>query len=755
MRYLFTIFLFLIFDLSAQIPTKPEPAQYVNDYSGLLNDAQKINLETELEAFYQSSSNQLVIVIIDTIPKDNSIEIFAEKWFANWGIGEKEKDNGVLLLISLKDRKTRIEVGYGLESAIPDAFAAQIIDRNMIPNFRDGNYYDGIVSAVNRIKEASRGEFKKIPNPDKEQHWRYIFYLFVFGPILITLLGSRVARKAFAVFLFILIFIAFFIDIILWDEEFGLGFWILENMKIWFILITVFSILLQSYRLKNEALSIIGFYYWGRIPFFQVALLLVAIFADSFSYHKLYQSEILFIGFHLLVYFQRQIFLRQYFSLYAVENIKKNTDFTNNHSWSNIFALYTESSIRKRVSALKRKMSLSSLIKGIYTLLSETHDFTAKPEQYFTPRADFKLCSLFLNYFSVQSEYAEAHRKFLDNFMNEEGAYFRNFAEMPELPQSELEKFEKSIQFWAKIVNKNAPNSFLQTYISAKDYHNPSNWTNISKRYQNSEKFLSEYEKLYAEFLAEDTLFMQSKELSIMLSKHKEILNKLQDESPKRNDLIIDPLIEQIFNKGALNSPVYLKEDRDRYKELADKEKFYFNKNANIILSLEDQQRLEKSIETFRTLFESPEKLMQYDLEFLTVQYNNANAWDWKKYSLYTTESVSNAKIQTQALIKAVNESNFAPEKLCNLYYFIKKIPTLLVKVPISTYTHTYSSSSSSSSSYTKSGSGSSYKKSYSTSYKTSSSSGGRFSGSSSGGRSSGSSFGGGKSGGGGASGSW
>ena len=141
------------------IIAKPNPATLVIDVAGVLTPEQKQALEKKLVAIDDSSSNQIAVVIIPTLdgyPKEE----YATKLFREWGIGNKKSNNGVLLLIAINDRQIRIEVGYGLEGAIPDVTALSIIDNDIKPAFKAGNYYEGINRATDNIAKAAVGEYK-------------------------------------------------------------------------------------------------------------------------------------------------------------------------------------------------------------------------------------------------------------------------------------------------------------------------------------------------------------------------------------------------------------------------------------------------------------------------------------------------------------------------------------------------------------------------------------------------------------------
>jgi uncharacterized protein len=141
------------------IIAKPNPATLVTDVAGVLTPEQKQALEKKLVAIDDSSSNQIAVVIIPTLdgyPKEE----YATKLFRDWGIGNKKTNNGVLLLVAINDRQIRIEVGYGLEGAIPDITALNIIDNDIKPAFKAGNYYEGINKATDNIAKAAVGEYK-------------------------------------------------------------------------------------------------------------------------------------------------------------------------------------------------------------------------------------------------------------------------------------------------------------------------------------------------------------------------------------------------------------------------------------------------------------------------------------------------------------------------------------------------------------------------------------------------------------------
>jgi uncharacterized protein len=137
-------------------------------------------LEKKLVAFSDSTSNQICVVTVKNL-NGETIDDVTYNTFNDWKIGDAKKDNGVLLLISLEDRKIRIEVGRGLEGAIPDIVANNIIRTDIKPAFKQQNYLAGINSAVDHLQQAAVGEYKV---PIKDNKWskkKKDLFIIIFG----------------------------------------------------------------------------------------------------------------------------------------------------------------------------------------------------------------------------------------------------------------------------------------------------------------------------------------------------------------------------------------------------------------------------------------------------------------------------------------------------------------------------------------------------------------------------------------------
>jgi uncharacterized protein len=140
------------------IPAKP--AKYFNDYAGVVSSATAARLNQTLEDFERSTSSQVVVVIYPKMDSESSVEDYSVRVAQAWGVGQKGKNNGAVLFVFIQDRKMYLQVGYGLEGAIPDALAKRIIEDEIKPRFRAGNFDAGLTAGVNAILQAARGEYQ-------------------------------------------------------------------------------------------------------------------------------------------------------------------------------------------------------------------------------------------------------------------------------------------------------------------------------------------------------------------------------------------------------------------------------------------------------------------------------------------------------------------------------------------------------------------------------------------------------------------
>jgi uncharacterized protein len=138
----------------------PKPDRYFNDYAGVVSPAVAERLNTQLAQFERDTSNQVLVVVYPKMQSDSSIEDYTRRVAQAWGVGQKDRRNGVVLFVFVEDRRMFIQVGYGLEGALPDVTAFDITERHIKPRFRVKDYDGGLTVGVDLIRQAIRGEYK-------------------------------------------------------------------------------------------------------------------------------------------------------------------------------------------------------------------------------------------------------------------------------------------------------------------------------------------------------------------------------------------------------------------------------------------------------------------------------------------------------------------------------------------------------------------------------------------------------------------
>ncbi len=188
----------------------------VHDEARLLSTHMREQLETALKQYEDTTSNQIAILIIPSL-KGEVLEDYSLRVAEKWQLGQKEKDNGVLLLIAVEDRKMRIETGYGLEGVLPDVICNRIIRNEIAPRFRRGEYDEGVWAGIVAITRAIGGEYTADEESSGQQvdmtaRERLLTSLFVFGILgLFTFIGLKIkGGSAWLLYVFLIPFYAVF-----------------------------------------------------------------------------------------------------------------------------------------------------------------------------------------------------------------------------------------------------------------------------------------------------------------------------------------------------------------------------------------------------------------------------------------------------------------------------------------------------------------------------------------------------------------
>ncbi|MDT8392484.1 MAG: TPM domain-containing protein [Bacteroidales bacterium] len=202
--YILPLLLFLAANITflhisgQELPKQSVPPRLVVDYTGTLNASERTALERKLVNFNDTTSNQIVIVVTDNL-LGLDIEEYATGIGDKWGVGQSDLDNGIVIVVKPKTGNNRglafISVGYGLEGAIPDITAGQVVDYEMIPHFKQNNYYAGLDAATTVLMELAAGEYTsdEYVKSKKNSWWAFLPFFII---ALIFILINRASRRS-------------------------------------------------------------------------------------------------------------------------------------------------------------------------------------------------------------------------------------------------------------------------------------------------------------------------------------------------------------------------------------------------------------------------------------------------------------------------------------------------------------------------------------------------------------------------------
>lgn len=180
----------------------PKPAGYFNDYANVVSKEAALRFNEQLAQFERETSNQVVVAVFPKMETDSDIADYAQRIAQSWGVGQKERSqgNGVVVLVFVADRKMSIQVGYGLEGALPDVTAFDIRERHIKPLFRANDYEGGLATGIDLIMKAMRGEYKGTGQTVREsaangQTDRPLSCVMLFFFLFVVIMIMRGARK--------------------------------------------------------------------------------------------------------------------------------------------------------------------------------------------------------------------------------------------------------------------------------------------------------------------------------------------------------------------------------------------------------------------------------------------------------------------------------------------------------------------------------------------------------------------------------
>lgn len=174
--FFFILFLSLLPFSRADEALPPPPSHYFNDSAGIVSPQVAFQLDQKLAQFDRATSNQIVVAIYPQSWSKSSPEDIAQKLYTAWHPGTKKNSNGVLVLIFQKEHQIRIQTGYGLEGALPDALCKRIVADVIAPAFQQGNYSQGLTAGLSAIMQATAGEYQAAAQKKKTISWQRLLF---------------------------------------------------------------------------------------------------------------------------------------------------------------------------------------------------------------------------------------------------------------------------------------------------------------------------------------------------------------------------------------------------------------------------------------------------------------------------------------------------------------------------------------------------------------------------------------------------
>ena len=162
------------------------PSGYFHVFAGLVSPSVASQLNQQLQQFERDTSNQILVAVFPRMPSDSSVEDYTVRVAQAWGVGQKDKRNGAVLFAFMQEHQLRIQVGYGLEAVLPDGLCHLIIENELKPRFRGGDYAGGLSAAVNAMIAATRGEYRGTGRTDADGQsggsgWPNVIVFLVFA----------------------------------------------------------------------------------------------------------------------------------------------------------------------------------------------------------------------------------------------------------------------------------------------------------------------------------------------------------------------------------------------------------------------------------------------------------------------------------------------------------------------------------------------------------------------------------------------
>lgn len=188
-----------VFDVFGAEVMPPKPKRYFNDYAAVTSIEVQQELDRKLEAFEKSDSTQVIVAVFPRMQSDSDIADYTQRVAQDWGVGQQRTNNGAVLFVFVNDRKMYLQVGYGLEGAIPDITAMDITENRVKPHFKNNDYNAGLIAGVDAIIQAARGEYRGTGRTvgGQQQRRRSNGWVILFMILFFLIVGSMRRKRGY------------------------------------------------------------------------------------------------------------------------------------------------------------------------------------------------------------------------------------------------------------------------------------------------------------------------------------------------------------------------------------------------------------------------------------------------------------------------------------------------------------------------------------------------------------------------------
>jgi len=191
--------------VSAAEVIPPKPDRYFNDYANVVSPEASRRFNEQLAQFERETSDQILVAVFPKMQSESDVADYSQRVAQAWGVGQKDRRNGAVLFVFIGDRKMFIQVGYGLEGALPDITAFDITENRIKPHFKNNDYEGGLAEGIDSIIKAVRGEYKGTGRTVREQGqtkdtgWGFVifFFIFIIALIIIGRMNKGRSRRGY------------------------------------------------------------------------------------------------------------------------------------------------------------------------------------------------------------------------------------------------------------------------------------------------------------------------------------------------------------------------------------------------------------------------------------------------------------------------------------------------------------------------------------------------------------------------------